>query len=355
MKGKTKNKRKIGKVILIGIGFFLTIVLTFTTTLAWFYDSDWASKYIKMGGSVGIKIMDSDNKFTSGTGNLHFNITTDKAYPGQSVDVSASVYNYGGKSTTNGSDCYVRAKFAVYTNIGMAPDPADYITDDYPDGTDNPQYIKDLASSASTESELNAEALYAFLNNLITKQNALSGTTNYYWKYYERTGTLALSDTGVGTDDMQYYLNGQKYSTAQDALSDGGYFYLCNDENGVLKSLSAPSTEGAGETATFLWNSTFTIPWQLTNLSADKYIYIALSFQAVQTFIPKITNGVIDSAANNQLPASECLYNSEAVQTVFSSCAFAEVPTTIEIDGQEINFADASKFATSSKPSSTNP
>ncbi len=54
MKGKAKNKRKIGKVILIGLGFFLTIVLTFTTTLAWFYDSDWASKSITMAGTVGI-------------------------------------------------------------------------------------------------------------------------------------------------------------------------------------------------------------------------------------------------------------------------------------------------------------
>ena len=92
MKGKAKNKRKIGKVILICMGFFLTIILTFTTTLAWFYDSDWASKYVKMGGSVGIKIKDSTDAFTSGSGNLHFNITTALAYPGQSVDVSASVF-----------------------------------------------------------------------------------------------------------------------------------------------------------------------------------------------------------------------------------------------------------------------
>ena len=339
MKGKAKNKRKIGKVILIGMGFFLTIILTFTTTLAWFYDSDWASKYVQMGGSVGIKIKDIGGNFTSGAGNLHFNITTPLAYPGQSVDVSASVYNDGGRSgNPGGSDCYVRAHFAVYTNIGVAPNPDDYITAEYADGTQNPAYQEDLAEYNANQEEnekLSAEALYAFLDTLITSQNANSATTGYYWKYYKRTGALTLSNSGSQTADIKYYLDGTDYATAEAAssLQDKGYFYLCHDENGVMKPLSV------GNDATFLWNSTFIIPWQLTNISADKYIFVGLTFQAIQTFIPVINAGVISGAANNQLDANSCIYNNDAVQTVFNSCSFTPIDTKIMIGGTEVNFA----------------
>lgn len=339
MKGKAKNKRKIGKVILIGMGFFLTIILTFTTTLAWFYDSDWASKYVKMGGSVGIKIKDIGGNFTSGAGNLHFNITTALAYPGQSVDVSASVYNDGGRSgNPGGSDCYVRAHFAVYTNIGIAPDPNDYITETYPDGTQNPAYQEDLAEYNEYEEEnkkLSAESLYAFLNTLITKQNANSATTHYSWTYFKRTGALPLSESGIHNNDVKYYLDGTIYNTAEEAASatDKGYFYLCDESGSKLKSL------GVGDDATFLWNSTFIIPWQLTNVSADKYIFVGLTFQAIQTFIPVINAGVISGAANNQLNPDSCTYNNDAVQTVFNSCSFTPIDTKIMINGTEVNFA----------------
>ena len=122
MKGKKKNKKKVGKIILLGMSFLLTIVLTFTITLAWFYDSDWASNSVTMAGTVGIEVRKQGaTSATSGSGNLHFVITTDKAYPGQAIDVSASAYNNGGASKTNGkegSPCYLRASFTVYTNIG---------------------------------------------------------------------------------------------------------------------------------------------------------------------------------------------------------------------------------------------
>lgn len=337
MKGKAKNKRKIGKVILIGMGFFLTIILTFTTTLAWFYDSDWASKYVKMGGSVGIKIKDNADNFTSGSGNLHFNITTALAYPGQSVDVSASVYNDGGRSgNPGGSECYVRAHFAVYTNVGMAPDPDDFVTAEYSDGTTNPEYIKEVNEA----SYVNAQTLYAFLDSLISLQNANSATTGYYWKYYKRTGALPLSDSGSQTTDIKYYLDGTSYNTAAEASTstDKGYFYLCKDANGEMKPLTV------GNAATFLWNNTFVIPWQLTNLSADKYIFVGLTFQAIQTFIPVINNGVISGVADNQLPAASCTYNSDAVQTVFNSCSFTPINTVVTIDDEVVDFGDSNKF-----------
>ena len=80
MKGKKKNKKKVGKILLLGMSFLLTIVLTFTITLAWFYDSDWASNSVTMAGTVGIEVRKQGaTSATSGSGNLHFIITTDKA------------------------------------------------------------------------------------------------------------------------------------------------------------------------------------------------------------------------------------------------------------------------------------
>ena len=345
MKGKAKNKRKIGKVILIGLGFFLTIVLTFTTTLAWFYDSDWASKSITMAGTVGIEIRDGTTDAegnpitTTGEGQLHFNITTEKAYPGQSIDVSASCYNNGGNSGSGGSKCYVRAHFAVYTNIGKAPDPADYAVGEYSsDGTQNPAYQEALAI-ANNETDLSAEALYAFLEQLISEQN--SAGAGYYWAYYQNTGAVALSKSGISESDTNYYVDGKQYkdathdsenSTAEQvtdvaAIKDKGYFYLCT--NSTDKKLLPLSY---GESAVFLWNSRFIIPWKLTNASADKHIFVALQFQAVQTFIPKMSAtkpGVIDPSADNQLPEDDCLYDKIEVQTVFSSSNFGEISTTI--------------------------
>lgn len=379
MKGKSKKKRKIGKVILIGMGFFLTIVLTFTTTLAWFYDSDWASKYVKMGGTVGIVIKDKSSTTTSGSGNLHFTINSDLAYPGQAVDVSASCYNDGGKSSATGgtgSSCYVRARFAVYTNIGKAPNPDDYITTEYTDGEQNPAYIADKAeydADTTSNTDLSAESLYRFLDGLITQQNNKAGA-NYHWVWHQQTGALALSDSGTSTSDTKFYLDGVKYTqngstytgsdgstkSSLDDIKDRGYFYLCqktadNPNSSQLYELTV------AQSAAFLWDSTFIIPWTLTNLSADKYIYVGVTFQAIQTYIPSISDdGIISGTFNtdtgNQLPASSCTYSNTSVQTVFNTCKFAEIPLSVEIDGKTVNFGSTAFDSFSDRSSlTTNP
>lgn len=390
MKGKAKNKRKIGKVILIGIGFFLTIILTFTTTLAWFYDSDWASKSVTMAGTVGIRVKDGEN-FTSGSGNLHFEITTEKAYPGQAIDVSASCYNDGGKSgLEKGSECYVRAHFAVYTNIGKLPVPGDYVggsaskayiaakaqydaaiargetpdyaepkASDYEGGAESKAYKEDLAI-AQNEAGLSASELYKFLNQLIELQNDASDaqtdtTKKYYWNYYKNNGLengigggFPLSSSGTLNSDISYYIDGKDYvsngsgytytykdndgqtqtDTVSDytKLTDKGYFYLCltKGEDAQLKAL------GLGEASVFLWNNRFIIPWKLTNASAEKDIFVAVEFQAIQTYIPIInTTGIIDSNPNNQLPEAQCTIKNNSVQTVFNSCSFTPISTVI--------------------------
>ena len=122
---KVKNKkRNVGGIILLCMSFLLVTILTFSLTLAWFFDGDWSSNYVTMAGSVGIEIRDESTnpaKTTSGAESLHFNITTKLAYPGQAVDINASVYNNGGISVSqngkSGSACYIRARFIVYTNI----------------------------------------------------------------------------------------------------------------------------------------------------------------------------------------------------------------------------------------------
>ena len=403
MKGKAKEKRKIGKAILIGMGFFLTIVLTFTTTLAWFYDSDWASKYISMAGTVGIEIRKEDGTRTSGSGNLYFHINSEngKAYPGQAIDVSASVYNNGGKSGVGGSDCYVRAHFAVYTNIGKLPVATDYVggtesnaykaavaqyrvaheladnaevptetleaagikAADYDGGENANAYKTDLAN-AETESEMSSEALYAFLETLVDKQNTLNTSsdpnlkTDYYWIYHKQTGALPLSNSGIKDTDIEYYIDGQKVKdTTHDpdnenatsvsnvtTVTDKGYFYLCKDSLGVLKPLAYD------DDAVFLWNNTFIVPWKLTNNSADKLIFVGITFQAIQTFIPQMvmsgttSTGVIWGDPNNQVPEEECTYNSPSVQTVFNSCNFKEIETSINVNGKIVDFSKTTDF-----------
>lgn len=344
-----KKKRKIGKIILFGMSFFLTIVLTFTITLAWFYDSDWASKYIQMGGTVGIAIKDG-NTFTHGENNLHFNITpaNSLAYPGQAVDVSASCYNTGGRSGENGSACYVRARFAVYTNIGIAPNPDDYITDTYPDGSKNPDYIED-AKQVNNDNKLTSENLYAFLYSLIQTQNGLSTDTGYQWKYYRRTGSVKLTDSGTNSTTAKNYLEGEVLASEDTTTQDSGYFYLCSAGSDVLKPLNV------GGEAVFLWNSTFTIPWQLTNASADKYLYVTLTFQAIQTYIPIIdkTTGTISQAANNQQDPTLCTYSNDSVQTVFNTCDFDDPPLKVTINETEVNFGDTTKYESTQRPTSS--
>ena len=397
------------------MGFFLTIVLTFTTTLAWFYDSDWASKHINMAGTVGIEIRresnpgdpEGTNLRTSGTGNLYFHLagTTDpnaKGYPGQAIDVSASVYNNGGKSGDGGSECYVRAHFAVYTDIGKLPKAEDYdggasslayikakdeilklagltssssadsisqaianaglVADDY-DGASNSKAYKEDLATAQLEADMNAEALYEFLNNLIEQQNDLNtgaDPTGYSWVYYQEEGALPLSATGAAEDDIEYYIDGKKVKdSAHDSgntaasqvddvtkVKDKGYFYLCESPVGVLKPLGVKSS------AVFLWNNTFVIPWKLTNNSADKIIFVGVTFQAIQTFIPIMNaNGTIMGNANNQLPANQCTYNHQSVQTVFNSCAFEEIETDVNINGTIVHFGNPDLYDTVSTPS----
>jgi hypothetical protein len=118
-------------------------------------------------------------------------------------------------------------------------------------------------------------------------------------------------------------------SATPQAKKDIGFFYLCYDDttkgadNKILKPLEV------GKTTAFLWNSTFVIPWQLTNTSADKHIFVGVTFQAIQTFIPIIENGSISKLADNQLSADLCTYDSIAVQTVFNSSHFKPIELVV--------------------------
>lgn len=344
MKGKTK-KRKFGKVLLLGLSFILTIVLTFSMTMAWFFDSDWASKDITMAGKVGIELRDYNEVVTSGQGALNFKISTEKAYPGQAVQVSAEVRNNSTDDLTSaGSACYIRARFTVFTDI---MDPA-----------------------------FDATRLYKYIASLIAVQNNDPANTTYCWNYYT-SNAMPLSESGVSTTDVSYYLNGNTYSKDPDnssdtnyyldgdptndaytevqvaALQDEGYYYLCykagielsenipteSDDDDKTVTEPSPYTTTANilkplaidESNVFLMDSTFLIPWTLTNSFADKTLRVLVTFQAVQTFIPQIiedndvSTGKISTAANNQLLPSLCVYDNISVKTVFNSCAFEPI------------------------------
>lgn len=325
MKGKNKNKRKVGKIILLAMSFVMTAVLTFTITLAWFYDSDWASNSVTMAGSVGIELKDKINgKIDSGA--LHFIINGDKAYPGQGIEVKASVFNNGGISASGvtaeelatankGSACYIRAFFAVYTDIGMNTGYEGTAEDD-------------------PDQKMNSTYLYEFLEDLIDDINNKEGAT-YKWIYYKNNDPhMALNG--------EYWFEGVKATTKDATKVDAGYFYLCNTDGSTLQSLSV------GSEAAFLWDGSFVIPWQLTNVSADKKIFVGVQFQAIQTFIPKMNNGQIISSKDNQLPANECTYDATEVQTVFNSCYFT--PMKYIVDGVDYK---GSGFTGTTQPSST--
>jgi len=335
MEGKRKKKKKTGKIILLCLSFVMVIVLTFSLTLAWFFDGDWASNYVTMAGSVGIQInpaytWDPDDPADtladpeSDSKQLHFRISTNLAYPGQSIDCQASVYNNGGRSAAGGSPCYVRARFIVYTNIGV---------DD--NGDPLPQDNVDAA--------MNAARLYDFLHKLIQTQN--NAKLGYCWRYLRTQGTKPLSASGISTTDVDHYLEGAIVSADANAY-DLGYYYLC-EQNADGTAKDTLKSLGVAETAAFLWNDRFVIPWTLTNYSADKHIFVAIEFQAIQTFIPIIDNdGVISSLANNQLdsdastPGYQVYYTSNAVQAIFNSCAFPEVSTKVnEGTPNEIDFS----------------
>ena len=198
MKGKTKKIDNLSKGLLLAVSFVLTIVLTATLTLAWFYDSDWASNSVTMAGTVGIEVRKQGaTSATSGSGNLHFVISTDKAYPGQAIDVSASAYNNGGASKKNGkegSPCYLRASFTVYTNIGLDDESTTDIDE------------------AAEEAEMNSRELYDFLLELITTQNG--NASDYQWIYYSNesagNGQL-LSPSGTDADNVKLYYEGEAF------------------------------------------------------------------------------------------------------------------------------------------------
>jgi hypothetical protein len=134
------------------------------------------------------------------------------------------------------------------------------------------------------------------------------------------------------------------------ATDDGRYFYLCNNGTNVLKPLNV------GDAAAFLWDGTFIIPWQLTNLSADKTIFVALEFQAVQTYIPLIdANGVISNAYPNQLTADKCIIQDRSVQTVFNSSRFTTMSTLCTLNGYDYSSQTAADagFVRASLPATT--
>ena len=386
MKGKNK-KKKVGKIILLAMSFIMTVVVTFSVTLAWFYDSDWANKTITMAGAVGIHMEDTAGKATHGAGNFYFKLadpeTNPYAYPGQAIEVQAKVFNDGGDSiinyfsgktynndsssynnssnynntdiagTTNvGSPCYVRARFVVYTDIGQVMTKAQAYakwpqvldsswstdTNEIPDSfTPTVPTAPNFNTASQSEKtayytkmtqykELNeylenrkmsAQELYEALVDMVDSANANAndgGTPGYNWVFWE-------NDSAAMTLDGKTYFEGKQ----QSGTRDGGYFYLCYETADASKNILANKTLkplNVGDAAAFLWNGTFVIPWQLTNLSADKTIFVAVEFQAIQTYIPLIAGGTINSRADNQLPAGYCYYDDISVQTIFNSSRF---------------------------------
>lgn len=355
MKGKTQNKKgkkKLIKILILACSFVLTIVVSASVTLAWFYDSDWASNTVTMAGTVGIEMRNDAKTHTTGINQLHFKIDTAYAYPGQSVELQASVFNNGGTSIeeyfekhsiplndenikkygqgqvdTNGdgtadykdvigSSAYIRAQFVVFTNIvegGTAPEEPDLSEYD-----DMAEYLEDMIKyeedlfayeEAQANEAFNGRSIYNALQGL------LNNTADYTWKYHKNTTS-------------SYQFDGSPYT-----VTDLGYYYLCVGDGStkVLKELKV------GDTAAYLWNSTFVIPWELTNLSADKEIYIGITFQAVQTYIPRVHEVVtseegvepvtkewqIVSDYENALENPK--YDDTAVQIVFNTSRFKTV------------------------------
>ncbi len=316
MKGKNKKKGSFGKAMLIVACMILTAIISVSITMAWYFDRDWASHTVTMAGAVGITLKDNTDTVTSGADQLHFNITTQYVYPGQSIDVSVKAYN---DSTTNpatsatskGSPCYLRASFRVYTDIGQG-----------------------AGASRPGEVEANAQAIYDFLFGLIKEINH-DHTSNYgyRWVYFRHYGSQLL--------DSQYYYEGTGSGSATTDY-DKGYFYLCYDLDGPNTGYT-PLNGGSTITITnrdalyplpistgaaFLWNGQFVMPWQITNYTADKKMFVVVEFQAIQTFIPLIASGTISSAVNNQVAPNDCTFYNPSVQTVFNSCAFASEDLT---------------------------
>lgn len=369
MKGKTKTKnRKVAKVLILAVSFVLTAVLSVSMTMAWFFDTDWASTAVTMAGAVGIEMRDG-SQATSGSGNLHFVVESEYSYPGQAVEVEASVFNNGGSSVINhfgktptyaeitgaagtgdldgvGSACYIRAHFAVYTNIGT-----DVKT--YPDGATEAEKTE-IDKQFEENAKLNSTALYSHLVDLVKTQNQKVHDDNritdkYQWVYYRNNTPV------YDFDGKTYYMGLERADDFTVTGGDEGYFYLCMSDGKTLKPLQV------GEDAAFLWNSTFVIPWQLNNFSADKDIFIGVIFQAVQTFIPKMdvegNKYTINGDADNQLDSDDDTsngyqhdYDAPEVQIVFNTCRFTAIDTVIDSK----DYGDASAgYTKASAPEST--
>lgn len=368
MKGKKKNRKKVGKIILLAMSFVMTVVLTFTITLAWFYDSDWANNTVTMAGAVGIEMRDTAGNATHGAGNFYFELSNSThAYPGQAIDIQASVFNDGGSSIINhfdgktynnsgsynsssnyndadiqnagtqkvGSPCYIRARFVVYTDIGPEYTGAE-LDSKYPVRTE-PTAPGANATNAELQAYyaklvqyqeykeyldnriMSAQELYSSLVDMILATNDHTKSAGYNWIFWENTSPT------VNLDNKDYFEGKQQTTTGK----DGGYFYLCYDTDDASKNIKSDKTLkplNVGQNSAFLWDGTFVIPWQLTNLSADRTIFVAVEFQAIQTFIPLITvtggKGTISGNKDNQLPEGYCYYNDISVQTIFNTSRF---------------------------------
>ena len=56
------------------------------------------------------------------------------------------------------------------------------------------------------------------------------------------------------------------------------------------------------------------------------------------------STGVISGDENNQVAEDECTYNSPSVQTVFNSCNFKEIETSINVNGKIVDFSKTTDF-----------
>ena len=199
---------------------------------------------------------------------------------------------------------------------------------------------------------MNATAIYKYLQDLITVQNGKAD--GYCWQYLQTKGAKILTPSGAAPSqsapanyylegETGYYENGQlvKY-TAENSkdLKDNGYYYLCVKDGQTLTTNMLKLAVGVD--AAFLWDSKFIIPWTLTNFSADKHIFVAVEFQAIQTFIPIIESdgSIKDDDINNQVQGN-IAYDNTSLQTVFNSCSFDPINTKIKIDGTTVDFSGA--------------
>ena len=282
---------------------------------------------------------------TSGAGALHFKISTNYAYPGQAMDLQASVFNNGGSSITNyyknqatpvtnptdtqiqtagdanvGSKAYIRAQVILLTNMNMDAAPADQTSEAYAEWLDSQKF--------------NAREIYKALNGLITTNNSTSATTDWV---YDRTPTV----------DETTFQGTVKFDSTDHTFYDYGYYYLCYDatSNANLKNVLYPLS--VGHNAAFLFKNTFIIPWTLTNITADKEIYIGVKFEAIQTFIPRLNNtydsttkgwsiysAEMDNQADDVITGTgsegyQNFYYSTNVQIVFNTSRFAKIKFTL--------------------------